>query len=66
MAAPRIYLDYNAGAPLRPEVRAAMIEALDATGNASSVHGEGRAARARVETARRRVAALVGADPARV
>ena len=66
MAAPRIYLDYNATAPLRSEVRAAMIDALDATGNASSVHGEGRAARARVETARRRVAALVGADPTRV
>lgn len=66
MAAPRIYLDYNAGAPLRPDVRAAMIDALGATGNASSVHGEGRAARARIEAARRRVAALVGADPARV
>lgn len=66
MAAPRIYLDYNATAPLRSEVRAAMIDALDATGNASSVHGEGRAARAKVETARRRVAALVGADPSRV
>ncbi|MET4632567.1 cysteine desulfurase family protein [Kaistia defluvii] len=66
MAAPRIYLDYNAGAPLRPEVRMAMIDALDATGNASSVHGEGRAARAKVEAARRQVAALVGADPTRV
>ncbi|BCP53085.1 cysteine desulfurase [Kaistia sp. 32K] len=66
MAAPRIYLDYNAGAPLRPEARAAMVDALEATGNASSVHGEGRAARSRVETARRRVAALVNADPARV
>lgn len=66
MAAPRIYLDYNATAPLRSEVRAAMIDALNATGNASSVHGEGRAARARVELARRRVAALVGADPTRV
>lgn len=66
MAAPRIYLDYNAGAPLRGEVRAAMIDALDATGNASSVHGEGRAARSKVEKARRLVATLVGADPTRV
>jgi len=66
VAAPRIYLDYNAGAPLRPEVRMAMIDALDAIGNASSVHGEGRAARAKVEAARRRVAALVDADPSRV
>ena len=66
MAAPRLYLDYNAGAPLRAEVRVAMVEALGATGNASSVHGEGRAARARIERARRQVAALVGADPVRV
>jgi len=60
---PRLYLDYNAGAPLRPEARAAMIEALSATGNASSVHREGRAAHARIERARTEVAALVGADP---
>jgi cysteine desulfurase len=62
----RVYLDYNAGAPLRPEARAAMIEALDASGNASSVHAEGRTARGRVERARTAVAALVGADPRRV
>lgn len=66
MAASRLYLDYNAGAPLRAGVRAAMIDALSATGNASSVHGEGRAARARIERARRQVATLVGADPTRV
>jgi cysteine desulfurase len=66
VAAPRLYLDYNAGAPLRAEVRAAMIEALGVAGNASSVHGEGRAARARIERARRQVAALVGAEPTRV
>ncbi|MEJ0012589.1 MAG: cysteine desulfurase family protein [Bauldia sp.] len=58
----RTYLDYNATAPLRPEARAAMIAALDATGNASSVHGEGRAARKVVEQARAEVAALVGGD----
>lgn len=56
----RVYLDHNAGAPLRPEARAAMMEALGAAGNASSVHAEGRAARARIEIARGRVAALVG------
>ena len=42
----RLYFDWNATAPLRPEARAAMIAALGWTGNASSVHAEGRAARA--------------------
>jgi cysteine desulfurase len=59
----RIYLDWNATAPLRPQARAATVEALDLLGNPSSVHGEGRAARHLVEGARRQVAALVGADP---
>ncbi len=58
----RIYLDYNAGAPLRPEARAAMVAALDRAGNASSVHAEGREGRRLIERARGEVAALVGAD----
>ena len=62
----RVYLDYNATAPLRPEARAAMIAALDVTGNPSSVHAEGRRARGIVETAREQVAALVGAKPSEV
>jgi cysteine desulfurase len=62
----RVYLDWNATAPLRPEARAAIAEALDAVGNPSSVHAEGRAARARVERARERVAGLVGCRPAEV
>ena len=41
----RIYLDYNATAPLRSEARAAMIAAMDEVGNPSSVHQEGRAAK---------------------
>jgi cysteine desulfurase len=57
----RSYLDYNATAPLRDEVRAAMVEALALTGNPSSVHEEGRRARGAVEAAREQVAALVGA-----
>src|SRR5215217_721397 len=57
----RIFLDWNATAPLRPEARAAALGALDCTGNPSSVHAEGRKARNLVETARERVAALVGA-----
>ena len=61
MAAPRIYVDYNATAPLRPEAREAMLRALELTGNASSVHAEGRKARATVEAAREQVAAAIGA-----
>jgi cysteine desulfurase len=57
----RAYFDWNASAPLRPEARAAMAAALALTGNASSVHAEGRAARHVIEDAREKVAALVGA-----
>jgi len=57
------FLDYNAGAPARPEVARAMAEALAEGGNPSSVHAAGRRARARVEAARQAVAKLVGADP---
>jgi cysteine desulfurase len=57
----RSYLDYNATAPLRPEVREAIIAALELYGNPSSVHAEGRAARATIEAARVKVAKLVGA-----
>src|SRR5579862_5910499 len=60
------YLDWNATAPLRPEARAAMAAALARCGNASSVHGWGRAARHEVERARDAVAALIGAAPAGV
>lgn len=59
----RVYLDHNATSPLRPEARAAILSVLDAPGNASSVHQEGRAARALLEEARAHVAALVGAAP---
>lgn len=62
-AASRIYFDWNAGAPLKAAARAAMVDALSGPGNASSVHGEGRAARALVEKARRSVAELAGALP---
>src|SRR5215471_1030672 len=62
----RVYLDWNATAPLRPEVRAAVSVALDMVGNPSSVHGEGRAARRVIEQARTSVAGLVGAEAAAV
>ena len=57
-----VYLDYNASALVRPELQAAMAEALADNGNPSAVHAAGRRARARVETARARVAEMVGAD----
>lgn len=57
------YLDHNATSPLRPAARAAFLEALEGGGNASSVHADGRAARARLERARGQVAALLDADP---
>lgn len=63
MTRPRVYLDWNASAPLRSEARAAMIAAMDLCGNPSSVHGEGRAARALAERARAQVAAAFGAEP---
>ncbi|HEY9039302.1 MAG TPA: aminotransferase class V-fold PLP-dependent enzyme [Roseovarius sp.] len=63
---PRVYLDHNATAPLRDEARAAMIAAMDVVGNPSSVHAEGRAAKALVERARAQVAAALGADGADV
>ena len=59
----RVYLDWNATAPLRIEARAAALEASDTVGNPSAVHAEGRAARAVVERARVQVAALVNCDP---
>lgn len=58
----RTYLDWNASAPLRPQARDAFQAALELTGNASSVHGEGRAARNAIEQAREQVAALAGAE----
>jgi cysteine desulfurase len=66
MAKSRIYFDYNATAPLRPEAARAVKHVLGLTGNASSVHAEGRAARAVIEQARAQVAALVGAGEAEV
>ncbi len=62
----RAYFDWNATAPLRPQAAAALRAASALTGNPSSVHAEGRAARRVVEEAREQVAALLGARPADV
>jgi cysteine desulfurase len=61
-----IYLDYNATSPISPEVREAVSKAMEAGGNPSSVHAEGRNARRLVEEAREKVASLLGAKPSQV
>lgn len=66
MSMARTYLDHNATAPLRPQARAAVVAALDVFGNASSVHAEGRRARALIDEAREAVAQLVNADAGEV
>ena len=66
MSQARSYLDWNATSPLRPEAAAAISDALARAGNPSSVHAEGRAARAILERARESVAFLVGAPGANV
>ncbi len=59
-----IYLDHNAGAPVRPEVRAAIERfSRDEGANPSSVHRGGQRARRELERARASVARLVGAEP---
>lgn len=58
----RVYLDWNATAPLRPEAKAAMLAATEVVGNPSSVHAEGRAAKSLLETSRARIAAALGAE----
>ena len=60
---PNSYFDFNATAPVRPEVIEAMNYAMADPGNASSVHSFGKGARALVEDARSNVAKLVGAEP---
>jgi len=62
----RIYLDHNATTALRPGARAAMLAAMELCGNASSIHAEGRAARASIEAAREALGRFVGTLPRRV
>lgn len=59
---PRVYLDWNATAPLRPEAREAVVRAMDVQGNPSSIHAEGRKARHLIEDARAAVAKALGAS----
>ncbi len=55
-----IYLDYNATAPMWPQARAAMVQALSRVSNASSVHGPGQWGRQQIEASRATLAAAVG------
>lgn len=66
MSEARVYLDYNATAPLLFEARAAVIASFDVNGNASSVHADGRRARGLIERAREQVAALANAKSSEV
>jgi len=59
----RIYMDWNATTPLRPQVREVMAAALLLVGNPSSVHAEGRKARSLIEEARSAAASALGARP---
>ena len=62
-----VYFDYNATTPLDPAVRAAMLPFLDEIwGNPSSVHQIGRRARALLDDARERVAAILRAKPSEI
>lgn len=59
-----VYLDYNATTPLCREAMEAMLPFLEGGfGNPSSIHAEGRKARAAVDDARDRLAAILGARP---
>jgi cysteine desulfurase len=62
----RVYLDWNATTPLRPEARTAMEAAWALPGNPSSVHAEGRRARRAMEDARTAVAGAISALPRNV
>ena len=62
----RVYMDYNATAPLLSCAKDAMILAMDELGNPSSVHREGQMARRMINQARAQVAHLCDADPAHV
>jgi cysteine desulfurase len=61
-----VYLDHAASTPMRAEAVAAMTEQLTSTGNASSLHGPGRAARRVVEESRETIGHALNARPSEV
>jgi len=62
----QIYLDYNASAPIRPEVLSLVTQVMGEIGNASSTHHHGRHARQYIEKAREQVANLCSVIPEQV
>ncbi len=62
----RIYLDYNATAPVLPEVVDSITNALAVTGNPSSIHYDGRLSKAKIEDARDQVGQMIGVSPSKV
>ncbi len=64
---PEVYLDYNATAPVHPEVLEAMQPFLtEKFGNPSSLHSFGRETKVAIEEAREKVAKLVNAHPSEI
>lgn len=61
-----VYLDHAATTPLRPEARDVWLRATESLGNASSIHGDGQAARRLLEDARERLAVALSCDPIEV
>ena len=62
----RVFLDHASTTPLRPEAKSALTNALELTGNPSSVHSSGQQTRALVEDARDQVAQAVGCNRSEV
>ena len=62
----RTYLDFNATAPMLPEVRKAILSAMGVVGNPSSVHQDGRKLRAMIENSRDDVARFVNCQPTEI
>ncbi|AKS35067.1 cysteine desulfurase family protein [Mycolicibacterium goodii] len=62
----QVYLDHAATTPMHPAAIEAMTAVLAGVGNASSLHGSGRAARRRMEEAREALARLLGARPSEI
>ncbi|WP_273760002.1 cysteine desulfurase family protein [Bartonella sp. ML70XJBT.G] len=63
MVMKRRYFDHNATTPLKKTARVALLESLEIFGNPSSVHTEGRAAKALLQKARRQVAESLNTNP---
>ena len=61
-----IYFDNAATTPISPEAKAAMVEAMEVFGNPSSTHGEGRKAKAIIESVRKAIAERLNCLPAEI